>query len=80
MKSETYYCVTKGGYYKEPRFEVLTITDQDEDFLNEEFESFDEYVDYVLDEAVNEAAQGFANFKFLTEEEVRQLHKLLPSK
>lgn len=80
MTSETYYCVTKGGYHKEPRFEVLTLTDQDEDFLHEEFESFEEYVDYRLDGEVNEAAQGFSTFNFLTEAEVRNLAKLLPSK
>jgi hypothetical protein len=80
MKTEIFYCLTKGGYVTEPRFEVLTLTDQDEDFLNGEFESFEEYVDYMLDEAVNEAAQGFSNFKFLTEAEVRGLNNLLPSK
>jgi len=86
MTSETYYCVTRGGYHNrhyrrtEPRFEVLTLTDQDEDFLHEEFESFEEYVDYRLDGEVNEAAQGFSTFNFLTEAEVRNLAKLLPSK
>jgi hypothetical protein len=81
MKTEIFYTLTKGGYLKEPRFDVLTITDQDEDFLNDtQFESFEDYVDYILDEAVNEAAQGFSTFRFLTEDEVRQLHKLLPSK
>lgn len=80
MKTEIFYCVTKGGYFKEPFFEVLTLTDQDEDFLNEEFESFEEYVDYCLEEAINEAAQRFANFKFLTEAEVSGLYNLLPSK
>ena len=81
MKTEIFYTLTKGGYLKEPRFDVLTITYQDEDFLNDtQFESFEDYVDYILDEAVNEAAQGFSTFRFLTEDEVRQLHKLLPSK
>jgi hypothetical protein len=80
MKSEIFYCVTKGGYVKEPIFEVLTLTDQDEDFLNEEFDDFEEYVDYCLEEAINEAAQRFANFKFLTQAEVEGLAKLLPSK
>lgn len=80
MTSEIFYTLTKGGYLKEPRFEVLTLTDQDEDFLNGEFESFEEYVDYMLDEAVNEATQGFSTFRFLTEAEVRELAKLLPSK
>jgi hypothetical protein len=80
MKTEIFYTLTKGGYLKEPLFEVLTLTDQDEDFLNGKFESFNEYVDYVLDEAVNEAAQGFSIFRFLTETEVRGLAKLLPSK
>jgi len=80
MTSEIFYTLTKGGYLKEPRFEVLTLTDQDEDFLNGEFESFEEYVDYMLDEAVNEATQGFSIFRFLTEAEVRELAKLLPSK
>lgn len=87
MKTEIFYTLTKGGYRKEPLFKVLTYTDQDEDFLlaphmigDEEFESFEEYVDYMLDEEVNEAAQGFSTFKFLTEAEVRELAKLLPSK
>lgn len=81
MKTEIFYTLTKGGYQTEPLFKVLTYTDQDEDFLNDtKFESFEEYVDYMLDEEVNEAAQGFSTFKFLTEAEVRELAKLLPSK
>lgn len=80
MKTEIFYTLTKGGYLKEPRFEVLTLTDQDQACIDGTFESFDEYVDYVLDEAVNAAAQGFSTFRFLTEAEVSGLAKLLPSK
>lgn len=79
MKNEIFYTLTKGGYLKEPLFEVLTLTDQDQAYIDGKFESFDEYVDYVLDEAVNAAAQGFSTFRFLTEAEVSGLAKLLPS-
>ncbi len=80
MKTEIFYTLTKGGYLKEPRFDVLTLTDQDKEYINGKFESFEDYVDYVLDEAVNEATQGFSIFRFLTEAEVSGLAKLLPSK
>lgn len=65
--TSTYIIIAVGGYLPSPKVEKIVITDQDEEFLEEDWETFDEYVDHVLDEAVAEYNQRFASAICLTE-------------
>ncbi len=67
MKTSTHIIIAVGGYLPSPKVEKIVITDQDEEFLEEDWESFDEYEDYLLREAVAEYNQRFASAICLTE-------------
>jgi hypothetical protein len=70
--------IAKGGYLKdEIRVEEICISDEDEDFLEEEFDSFDEYEEYVLEEAAAAYEQGFSSVMILKKEEAGALIKEL---
>lgn len=76
MIKEDYVLIANGGYLKEPIKEEFSISDQDEEFLdgNEEFEDFDDYRDYVLDEAAAELEQKFAKVVILSKESFEKLN------
>jgi hypothetical protein len=64
---ETHIIIAIGGYLPSPKVEKIVITDQDEEFLDEDWDSFDEYRDYILDESVAEYHQRFASAICLTQ-------------
>lgn len=61
--------IAKGGYLKTPVTEVLELNRTDEEFLEEEFESFEEYCEYMVEEECAAYEQKFASCIVLTEEE-----------
>lgn len=67
MQTQTHIVIAVGGYLPSPRVEKIVITDQEEEFLEEDWETFDEYVDHVLRETVEEYNQRFASAICLTE-------------
>jgi len=67
MQTQTHIIIAIGGYLHSPKVEKIVITDQDEEFLDEDWDSFDEYVDYVLEESIAEYNQRFATAICLTE-------------
>lgn len=69
---EKYVLIARGGYLKAPILERFTISENDEEF-DDEFENFNEYRAYVLEEASAELEQGFANVLIMTEEEFNQI-------
>jgi len=71
--------IAKGGYLKGIKVEEISISDEDEDedFLEEEFDSFDEYEEYVLEEAAAAYQQGFSSVMILKKEEAGALIKEL---
>jgi hypothetical protein len=70
---EKYVLIAKGGYIKSPIVERLTISEDDEEF-NDEFENFEEYREYVLEEAAAEYEQGLlSSVLIVTEEEFNQI-------
>jgi hypothetical protein len=75
MIKEDFVLIAKGGYLKEPVKEEFSISDQDEDFLDgeDEFNGYEEYRSYVLEEAAAELEQKFANVIILTKEEFNQI-------
>ena len=67
MKTSTHIIIAIGGYLPSPKVEKIIISEQDEEFLEEDWESFDEYEDYILREAVAEYEQKFASAICLTQ-------------
>jgi hypothetical protein len=65
---EKYVLIARGGYLKTPILERFTVSESDEEF-DDEFENFNEYRAYVLEEAAAELEQGFAKVLIVTEEE-----------
>lgn len=74
---EEYILIAKGGYLKTPIVEHITITNEDEEFGEDDFESFEEYRDYVLEESAAELEQKFAKVLILTKEEYKSLKNIL---
>ena len=60
--------IARGGYLKAPVVEEITISDQDEDFDEEDFDGFEEYERYVLDESCG--AYGFSQTIAFKKEEL----------
>lgn len=75
MIKEDFVLIAKGGYLKEPIKEEFSISDQDEEFVDgeDEFDSYEEYRQYVLEEAAAELEQKFATVTILTKEEFNQI-------
>jgi len=72
---EKYVLIAKGGYLKAPILERFTISENDEEF-DDEFENFNEYRAYVLEEASAELEQRFAKVIIMTEEEFNLIKNL----
>ena len=67
MKTTTHIIIAVGGYLPSPKVEKIVITDQDEEFLEEDWETFGEYEEYVLRETIAEYKQKFASTICLTQ-------------
>lgn len=76
MKSN-WILIAKGGYLKGIKVEEISLSDEDEDFLEEGFDSFDEYEEYALEEAAAEYEQGFSSVLLLKKKEAGALIKEL---
>ena len=72
---EKYVLIARGGYLKEPLLERFTISENDEEF-DDDFENFNEYRSYVLEEAAAEHEQGFAKVIIMTEGEFNLIKSL----
>ncbi len=51
--------------------EKFTFSIEDEEFDIDEFEDFDDYIEYKLDESVAEIEQHFGNAIVITEEQLK---------
>lgn len=49
----------------------IEVSTEDEEFVEDEFEDFDDYVNYILEESVAEVEQRFGNAIILTEDEMK---------
>jgi hypothetical protein len=73
-QKETYILIATGGYLNDKVVvEKIHLTDDDEVFIEDEFEDFGEYVDYVLEDAAAEYEQGFSSVLFITEAQLPSL-------
>lgn len=72
-KKETWFVIGIGGHIEEPSVEKYVFTTEDEEYDADEFKSFDEYVEYYIDEAIAEFEQRFARTIALKDDEVRSV-------
>ena len=70
MQKEKYLIIAAGGYLPKPIVEEIII---DELEMDEEFEDFDEFKTYTLQEAAAEFEQRFARAIILTESQAKEI-------
>lgn len=70
MQKEKYLIIAAGGYLPKPIVEEIII---DELEMDEEFEDFDEFKTYILQEAAAEFEQRFARAIILTETQAKEI-------
>lgn len=70
MQKEKYLIIAAGGYLPKPIVEEIIV---DELEMDEEFEDFDEFKTYILQEAAAEFEQRFARAIILTEAQAKEI-------
>ena len=70
MQKEKFFIIAAGGYLPKPIVEEIII---DELEMDEEFEDFDEFKTYILQEAAAEFEQRFARAIILTESQAKEI-------
>jgi len=70
MQKEKYLIIAAGGYLPKPVVEEIIV---DESEMDEEFEDFDEFKTYTLQEAAAEFEQRFARAIILTEAQAKEI-------
>ena len=70
MQKEKYYIIAAGGYLPKPVVEEIIV---DETEMDAEFDDFDEYKTYLLQEAAAEFDQMFAKSIILTEAQAKEI-------
>lgn len=70
MQKEKYFIIAAGGYLPKPIVEEFTIDEAD---MDEEFDDFDEFRAYNLEEGVAEFEQKFAKAIVLTEAQAKEI-------
>ena len=70
MQKEKYYIIAAGGYLPKPVVEEIII---DEAEMDAEFDDFDEFRTYTLEESSAEFEQRFAKAIILTEAQAKEV-------
>jgi len=76
MKDKIYYAISKGGYTKKVKVEKLKFTIEEFNDIKDDFESFDDFVNYCLDDYTGVVEQSFGTCLFLTEKELENIKKM----
>lgn len=77
MEKRKYYIITKfpeganALNTKESLVTTLEVSTEDEEFDTDDFETFEEYVDYCIEEECGDAEQHWGTCVVLTEEEFK---------
>ena len=70
MQKEKFFIIAAGGYLPKPIVEEFTIYEGD---MDDEFDDFDEFRTYNLEEGVAEFEQKFAKAIVLTEAQAKEI-------
>lgn len=70
MQKEKYYIIAAGGYLPKPVVEEIIV---DEAEMDAEFDDFDEFRTYTLEESSAEFEQRFAKAIILTEAQAKEV-------
>ena len=70
MQKEKYYIIAAGGYLPKPVVEEIIV---DESEMDAEFDDFDEFRTYTLEESSAEFEQRFAKAIILTEAQAKEI-------
>lgn len=70
MQKEKFFIIAAGGYLPKPIVEEFIVDEAD---MDEEFDDFDEFRTYTLEEGVAEYEQRFAKAIVLTEAQAKEV-------
>lgn len=70
MQKEKFFIIAAGGYLPKPIVEEFIVDEAD---MDEEFDDFDEFRTYTLEEGVAEYEQKFAKAIVLTEAQAKEV-------
>jgi hypothetical protein len=67
------FIIANGGYLTEPIVEELSLSPEDDEYDIDEFDSFTDYVEYIVEESKSAYEQKFASTVVLTEKQFNLL-------
>ena len=73
MQKEKFFIIAAGGYLPKPIVEEIVIDEAEMREMDDDFVDFDDYKEYVLDEAAAEFEQRFARAIILTEAQAKEI-------
>jgi hypothetical protein len=73
MQKEKFFIIAAGGYLPKPIVEEIVIDESEMREMGDDFADFDDYKEYVLDEAAAEFEQRFARAIILTEAQAKEI-------
>ena len=73
MQKEKFFIIAAGGYLPKPIVEEIVIDEAEMKKMDDDFADFDDYKEYVLDEAAAEFEQRFARAIILTEAQAKEI-------
>lgn len=73
MQKEKFFIIAAGGYLPKPIVEEIVIDEAEMREMDDDFVDFDDYKEYVLDEAAAEFEQRFARAIILTESQAKEI-------
>jgi len=71
MQEEKFYIIAAGGYLTKPVVEEVIV--KESEMEEDEFEDFEDYRNYVLEDAASEYEQEFAKTIILTEAQAKEV-------
>jgi len=73
MQKEKFFIIAAGGYLPKPIVEEIVIDESEMKGMDDDFEDFDDYKEYILNEAAAEFEQRFARAIILTEAQAKEI-------
>ena len=73
MQKEKFFIIAAGGYLPKPIVEEIVIDESEMKGMDDDLEDFDDYKEYILNEAAAEFEQRFARAIILTEAQAKEI-------